>query len=298
MVWETLSFSPASTGIGQFASVDVEDYYHAAALGTAAPRSIWPRLESRVRASTVRTLRLFSDAGARGTFFMLGSVAVADPDLARTIVAEGHELASHGFDHYRISDQNPALFFADVERAKKTIEDVAGVSVIGYRAPNFSINQATWWAYNELARAGYAYSSSIYPVHHDHYGMPIAPTQPFRVAVGIVEFPITTASVFGFNLPAGGGGYFRLLPYAYSRWAIRRATKDASRRAINYFHPWEVDPEQPRYRLPLLSAFRHYVNLHRMERKLKRLLADFEWTRMDAGFNALMGKAAESPTPF
>lgn len=286
--WELLPF-PAGAKVGHFASVDVEDYYHAAALGPAAPRRTWATLESRVAGSTLRTLALFRETRSSGTFFTLGCVAAAEPALIRKIVAEGHELASHGFDHFRVREQTPAEFFADVDAAKKTLEDISGQEVIGYRAPNFSIDRGTWWAYDALARAGYRYSSSVYPVRHDHYGMPDAPHDPFRTEAGLIEFPITTVSLLGRALPAGGGGYFRLLPYGYSRWATRRAAAVPSRRAINYFHPWEIDPGQPRFRLPPLSRFRHYVNLGRMEGKLRRLLSEFEWTRMDAGYHILAG---------
>jgi polysaccharide deacetylase family protein (PEP-CTERM system associated) len=261
-------------------TVDVEEAYHAAALATVAPRRAWPDMESRVAGTTSRILDLFAAASVRGTFFVLGTVARDHPGLVLRILSEGHELASHGWSHYRVTEQSPAAFRADVAQAKAALEDAGGVEVRGYRAANFSIDQTTWWAYDILAETGHSYSSSINPVRHDHYGLPDAPRVPFSPAPRIVELPMTTVLAGGRRLPVSGGGWFRLLPYAVSVLGLERAAR-AGLRPIFYFHPWEIDPGQPRLPAPLKSRFRHYVNLGAMERKIARLARAASWDRLD-----------------
>jgi polysaccharide deacetylase family protein (PEP-CTERM system associated) len=270
-------------------SVDVEDYYQVYAFARTVRREDWPRLPARVEANTERVLELFAKAGVRATFFTLGCVAERHPTLIRRIVAAGHELASHGFAHYHVWEQDPRAFREDIVRTKRTLEDAAGCEVRGYRAASFSINRETWWAFVELAAAGYRYSSSVNPIRHDHYGVPDAPRFPFAPdgTPQILEIPISTVELAGRRVPCGGGGYFRLLPYAVFRWALGRLHRDEGRPSVFYFHPWEIDPAQPRIAgAPWRSRFRHYVNLHAMEAKLRRLLDDFRWDRVDAVFLA------------
>lgn len=265
-------------------SVDVEDYFQVAAFADRIPREHWERWPCRVEANVERILALFDEYGVKATFFTLGWVAERYPGLVRRISDNGHELASHGYGHQRASEMSRPAFRQDITRAKALLEDIAGVAVRGYRAPSFSIGQANLWALDELAAAGYAYSSSIYPIAHDHYGMPQAPRFPYRPArcPELLELPPTTVRLAGRNLPAAGGGFFRLLPYAVSRRLIERVNRVEGQPCMFYFHPWEVDPAQPR--VPGASArsrFRHYVNLERMEGKLRRLLKDFRWGRAD-----------------
>lgn len=270
-------------------SVDVEDYFQVSAFAPHIRREDWDSLPCRVERNVDVILGLLDEAGARATFFTLGWIAERHPQVVRRIVDNGHELASHGYGHQRASDLAPAAFRADVIRAKRLLEDTGGVAVRGYRAPSFSISGSNWWAVAELEEAGYDYSSSIYPVRHDHYGMPDAPRFPHRPngASGILELPPTTLPVFGRNLPAAGGGWFRLLPYGASRWMLRRVNVQEQAPCLFYFHPWEVDPGQPRQAgLPVRTRFRHYVNLRRMEGRLRRLLNDFEWDRVDRVFLA------------
>lgn len=269
------------------ASVDIEDYFHVSAFAGRIERGDWERLPCRVERNTDRVLALFDEAGARATFFILGWVAERYPDLIRRIAAAGHELASHGMDHVRVSGQDEAGFRADVRRSKRLIEDIGGCAVRGYRAASFSIGAETPWAHAVLADEGYAYSSSIYPIRHDLYGMPDAPRFAYRPVDGkdLRELPITTLRLFGCNLPAGGGGYFRLLPYALSRATLRRVRATDRAPCVFYFHPWEIDPDQPRQNgISVKSRVRHYTNLDRMEGKIRRLLADFPWDRIDRVF--------------
>lgn len=265
-------------------SVDVEDWFQVGAFETAIAREDWPRLESRVERNCARVLELFDRAGVKGTFFTLGWVAERHPGLLRQIAACGHEVASHGWDHERVFRMHARAFAADLDRARKAIEDAAGQGVTGYRAPSFSIDARTPWAFEVLAEQGYAYSSSVAPVAHDHYGWREAPRFAFRPLASspLVEIPVTTAVLAGRRLAAGGGGFFRVLPYAFSRWAVGQVNGEG-RPAIFYFHPWEVDPGQPRVaNAPLRSRLRHYTRLEAMERKLEALLRDFAWGRMDA----------------
>lgn len=268
-------------------SIDVEDYFQVSAFAPHIRREDWDTLPCRVERNVDAILGLLDEADAKATFFTLGWIAERYPQLVRRIVDNGHELASHGYGHQRASDLTPAEFRADIVRAKRILEDLGGVAVRGYRAPSFSINQANWWAVEELENAGYVYSSSIYPVRHDHYGMPDAPRFPHRPngADGILELPPTTLPLLGRNLPAAGGGWFRLLPYAMSRWMLRRVNRQDRAPCMFYFHPWELDPGQPRQAgLSARTRFRHYVNLQRMPDRLRRLLNDFEWDRVDRVF--------------
>ena len=264
-------------------SVDVEDWYQVGAFEKVIRRADWPTLESRVERNTDRVLALFAEARATGTFFILGWVAERHPQLIRRIAAAGHEIASHGWDHQRVFTMTPEAFRADLARTRGVLEDLSGAAVTGYRAPSFSIDARTPWAHVVLAEAGYAYSSSVAPVRHDHYGWPEAPRFAFRPVPDspLVELPVTTARIAGRTIAAGGGGFFRLLPYAFSRWAIRRANAE-EHPAILYFHPWEIDPDQPRVAgAPLRSRLRHYSRLGAMEGKLRKLLMDFHWQRVD-----------------
>lgn len=268
-------------------SVDVEDWFQVQALSSVIDRDRWDVQPRRVERNTERILELFARAGVRATFFTLGWVAEHYPAMVRRIVADGHELASHGTAHRRADDQSPDQFRQDVGRSKRLLEDIGGVEVKGYRAPTFSIGPRNLWAFEVLAEEGYAYSSSVYPVRHDFYGWPSAPRSPFQPVGdrGIREIPITTVQLLGRNLPCGGGGFFRLLPYRVMRAALRHVNETERRPAIFYFHPWEIDPGQPRVDgLPLKSRIRHYMNLSRTEARLERLCADFVWDRVDRVF--------------
>ena len=274
-------------GIRNAMSIDVEDYFQVSAFAPHIRREDWDSLPCRVERNVDVILGLLDEADARATFFTLGWIAERHPQVVRRIVDNGHELASHGYGHQRASDLTPAAFRDDITRAKRLLEDIGGVAVRGYRAPSFSINRDNWWAVAELEDAGYQYSSSIYPVRHDHYGMPDAPRFPHRPngASGILELPPTTLPLFGRNLPAAGGGWFRLLPYEVSRWMLRRVHAQDQAPCMFYFHPWEVDPDQPRQAgLPAKARFRHYVNLQRTAGRLRKLLNDFEWDRVDRVF--------------
>ncbi|MFP5410404.1 MAG: XrtA system polysaccharide deacetylase [Gammaproteobacteria bacterium] len=268
-------------------SIDVEDYFQVSAFAPHIRREDWDSLPCRVERNVDVILGLLDEADARATFFTLGWIAERHPQVVRRIVDNGHELASHGYGHQRASDLTPEQFRDDIIRAKAILEDLGGVAVRGYRAPSFSINRANWWAVEALEKAGYVYSSSIYPVKHDHYGMPDAPRFPHRPngKAGILELPPTTVPLFGRNLPAAGGGWFRLLPYQLSRWMLNRVNTEDRAPCMFYFHPWEVDPGQPVQRgISAKTRFRHYVNLKRMQGRLRQLLKDFEWDRVDRVF--------------
>jgi polysaccharide deacetylase family protein (PEP-CTERM system associated) len=270
-------------------SVDVEDYFQVSAFAPHIRREDWDGLPCRVERNVDVILGLLDDARSKATFFTLGWIAERYPQVVRRIVDNGHELASHGYGHQRASDLTPAEFRDDITRAKTILEDLGGVTVRGYRAPSFSINRNNWWAVEELENAGYVYSSSIYPVKHDHYGMPDAPRFPHRPngEAGILELPPTTFPLMGRNLPAAGGGWFRLLPYEMSRWMLRRVNARDQAPCMFYFHPWELDAGQPRQSgLSAKTRFRHYVNLQRMPGRLRKLLNDFEWDRVDRVFLA------------
>lgn len=263
-------------------TVDVEDYFQVYALEERISRASWDSIEPRVVENTERILALFADASVRATFFTLGWVAERFPQTIRSIVAAGHELASHGYDHSRVFNQSEKSFAEDVRRTKRILEDASGQEVLGFRAASYSIGESELWALDVLAEVGYRYSSSIYPIRHDLYGIPDSPRFAFRYGQrGLLEFPVTTVEILDRRIPCGGGGYFRLLPYSYWRWAIDRVNRLDRQPSIFYFHPWEIDPGQPRVeQLSLRSRFRHYVNLDKTEGRLRRLLADFRWAPM------------------
>jgi polysaccharide deacetylase family protein (PEP-CTERM system associated) len=267
-------------------TVDVEDYFHVEAFAGTISRDSWDSLPCRVERNTDRLLQVFADANVKATFFMLGWVAERYPELARRITGSGHELASHGYTHRRADSQTPEEFRADIRRAKALLEDVGGAPINGYRAATFSIGSKNWWAFDVLHQEGYRYSSSIYPIKHDLYGMPDCSRSAFPVArTRVTEIPLSTVRLWGRNLPCSGGGYFRLLPYRLSRWAMRHVNNADGFPCVFYLHPWEIDPDQPRQNsAPWKSRFRHYTNLDRMERRLERLLGDFAWGRMDQAF--------------
>ncbi len=265
-------------------TIDVEDYFQVSAFSPYIPRTDWPIRECRIEQNIDRILAMLDEHDTKATFFTLGWVAERYPNVVRRIVNDGHELASHGYGHERVSDQTPDSFFADINVAKLILEDISGTAVRGYRAPSFSIGEKNLWAFETLEKAGYHYSSSIYPIHHDHYGMPNAPRHAHRIG-NLLEIPATTVRFFNRNWPASGGGYFRLMPYELSRWMIRRVNSVDQLSAIFYFHPWEIDAGQPRIDgIGAKTRFRHYVNIDRMESRLRRLLADFSWGRMDKLF--------------
>ncbi len=266
-------------------TIDVEDYFQVSAFAPFIDRAAWDGIPCRAEANVQRILAMLADNGAKATFFTLGWIAERHPAIVRDIVAQGHELASHGYAHLRASDQSRAEFTDDIVRAKGMLEDIGGVAVRGYRAPSFSINQDNLWALDCIREAGYRYSSSIYPVKHDHYGMPDAPRFAYASLPGLVEVPVTTVELFHRNWPAGGGGYFRLLPYALSRWLLQRVNRVDGEACMFYLHPWEIDPSQPRVAgIDAKTRFRHYVNLGRMEERIDQLLKDFRWDRVDRVF--------------
>ncbi len=265
-------------------SVDVEDWFQVGAFEGVIDRSNWDGLADRVERNCSAILDMFAKADVKATFFTLGWVAQRHGPLMRQIVAAGHEIASHGWDHERVFRLDSKSFAADLERSRKVIEDAAGVEITGYRAPSFSIDSRTPWAYMVLAEQGFKYSSSVAPIAHDHYGWREAPRFAFKPLPwsDLIEIPVTTAHFAGRRLAAGGGGFFRVLPYGFSRWAIRQVNTRDGRPAVFYFHPWEIDPAQPRVTgASLRSKVRHYTNLSVMAEKLEQLVREFEWGRMD-----------------
>jgi polysaccharide deacetylase family protein (PEP-CTERM system associated) len=266
-------------------SVDVEDYFQVWALSPWFPPSKWDQTPCRIQRNLDVILRLLDEADAHATFFTLGWIAERYPDAIRRIVAAGHEIASHGYAHLRVNELERGAFYADILLAKAILEDITSTAVRGYRAPSFSIGADNDWAHDCILEAGYRYSSSIYPIRHDHYGIPDAPRFAYRSRPRLLEVPITTTRLFSRNWPAGGGGYFRLLPYAVSRWSIERVNEVDAQPAIFYFHPWELDPDQPRVSgLDMKTRVRHYLNLDQTEHRLRRLLSDFRWDRVDRVF--------------
>lgn len=265
-------------------SVDVEDWFQVGAFEGVIDRSNWDGLSDRVERNVMAILDMFAAADVKATFFTLGWVAQRHGPLMRRIVEAGHELASHGWDHERVFRLDAKSFTADLERSRKVLEDASGVQITGYRAPSFSIDQRSPWAYMVLAEQGFAYSSSVAPINHDHYGWREAPRFAFKPLPWseLVEIPVTTAHFAGRRLAAGGGGFFRVLPYGFSRWAIRQVNTRDERPAVFYFHPWEIDPDQPRVTgATLRSRVRHYTNLGVMAAKLEQLVREFQWGRMD-----------------
>ena len=268
-------------------TIDVEDYFQVSAFSKNISRDQWSKHDCRVENNMHRILQLFADNDVRATFFTLGWIAEKYPHVIRSIVENGHELASHGRNHTRVFDQNPTQFAEDISHTKKLLEDLGGVEVKGYRAASFSIDERNLWAYDCLSEAGYQYSSSIYPVEHDHYGMPSAPRFSFFAnSSGLVEVPISTVRYMNRLWPSGGGGYFRFFPYAISKRLIQTVNEKEQRSAIFYLHPWEIDPEQPKQNnLPLKTRFRHYINLKHTYHRLEKLVQDFKWDRMDSVFS-------------
>jgi polysaccharide deacetylase family protein (PEP-CTERM system associated) len=274
-----------ATGIVNALTIDVEDYFQVSAFARYIPRAEWDTRDCRVERNIDVILGLLAERGVSATFFTLGWIAERHPQVVRKIVDQGHELASHGYGHHRATDQGEALFLADIRLAKIVLEDIAGQEVKGYRAPSFSVGAGNLWAFDCIEQAGYRYSSSVYPIRHDHYGMPDSPRFAHQVRPGLVEVPVTTVRLFERNYPAGGGGFFRLMPYAMSRWLLRRVNAHDGKPAIFYFHPWELDAAQPRVRgIDAKTRFRHYVNLSRTEARLRHLLRDFAWGRVDNVF--------------
>ena len=275
-------------------TIDVEDYFQVSAFAPHIRRSEWNTRECRIERNVGRILEMLAVQNTKATFFTLGWIAERYPQLVRQIVEQGHELASHGYGHERASDLTEVAFFADIHRAKVILEDLGGAEVKGYRAPSFSIGTGNLWAFDTLARAGYRYSSSVYPIRHDHYGMPDSPRFAYQVRPGLLEIPVTTLRALGRNLPSSGGGYFRLLPYALSRWMLKRVNSLDRQSGIFYFHPWEIDVAQPRVEgISSKTRFRHYVNISRMETRLAQLLRDFKWGRMDEVFGRNIAGGAD-----
>lgn len=284
--------APASAGtrvsaapIVNALTVDVEDYFQVSALAPYIGREQWDGIACRVERNVDFILELFARFDARATFFTLGWVAQRYPALVRRIADAGHEVASHGFAHRRATEQSPAEFLEDIRLARALLEDIVSAPVVGYRAPSFSVGPANAWAFDCIAEAGYRYSSSVYPIRHDHYGVPDGSRFPYRSTGSLMELPIATVRVCGSNWPAGGGGYFRLLPYRLSRWSLGRINARDGQPAVFYFHPWELDPGQPRVAgVDMRTRFRHYVNLRSMAPRLERLLSDFRWSSIERVF--------------
>ena len=265
-------------------TVDVEDYFHVSVFDGLVPRHAWEGMESRVCANTERLLAIFGESGIRATFFVLGWVAQRFPGLVRAIASQGHEIASHGYGHRLVYDLTPRAFRDDIRRAKDILESAASVPVYGYRAPSYSVTPRSLWALDVLIEEGFLYDASIFPIRHDRYGIPISPRHPYLPKAGatLVEAPGSTVRWGPLNLPIAGGGYFRILPYGWTRWGIKRLNEVERRPAIFYLHPWEIDPDQPRLRTSALGQFRHYFNLSRTEGRLRTLIRDFKFSTMMA----------------
>jgi len=277
-------------------TVDVEDYFHTEAMGATIPREQWDRMPARIERNTERIFELFASRSVRGTFFFLGWVAERFPSLVRQAVRLGHEIGCHSYWHrlvYRLSSEE---FWEDTKRAKQTLEDIAGTAVIGYRAPSFSLVHGTEWAQEILSELGFLYDSSVCPVNHDLYSNPNAPRTPHRIATGrLLEFPVATVSIGGRNFPVGGGGYLRILPYAYTRRGLSHLNRREGLRAVVYIHPWEIDPEQPRLPASARSRFRQYAGLSTTLRKLEHLLEDFRFAPIVDSFAAELGSRSCGP---
>ena len=276
-------------------SVDVEDYFQVSAFDRVVSRAGWDDFESRVVPNTERILELFADEGVRATFFVLGWVAERFPRLVRQIAAAGHEIASHGYHHQLLYTLTPAQFREDVRAAKALLEQASGTPVIGFRAPSYSIVESSLWALDILIEEGYAYDTSIFPIHHDRYGIPNAERHEHvvrRKAGTLIELPASTTRVGKVNLPIAGGGYFRLLPYAWTRWGISRVNRREQKPVVFYFHPWEIDPDQPRFAVGAASRLRHYTGLDRTPERLRRLMREFRFTSVAGVLNL---QATEAP---
>lgn len=266
-------------------TIDVEDYFQVSAFAPYIKRTAWDSIECRVEKNIDKIIKLLKEKNIKATFFTLGWIAERFPSMLKRILAEGHELASHGYGHARVNDLTKEEFYQDVSRAKGILEDIGGEKILGYRAPSFSIGIKNLWALEILLKTGHSYSSSIYPVKHDHYGSPSAPRFLYKSYKDLIEIPPTTVRFFERNIPASGGGYFRLCPYALSKWLLQHVNNQEKRSAVFYFHPWEIDADQPRIQgLDIKSKFRHYINIGMTEKKLNRLLQDFKWDRMDQVF--------------
>lgn len=266
-------------------TIDVEDYFQVSAFLPYIKRNEWDSFECRVEKNINKILNLLNKNNTKATFFTLGWIAKRYPSMIKKIVDAGHELASHGYGHARVTDLTNEEFYQDVSRAKNILEDIGGKQVLGYRAPSFSIGSKNLWALEILSETGHRYSSSIYPVKHDHYGTPDAPRFIYKSHEDLLEIPPTTIRIFNRNIPASGGGYFRLYPYCVSRWMLKQVNKKDKKSSVFYFHPWEIDSDQPK--IPNIDAknkFRHYINIENTEKKLDRLLQDFKWNRMDKIF--------------
>lgn len=281
----------ATTPVPNALTVDVEDYFHVAALASGIHRDTWAARESRVVANTEKLLDMFDEFGVRGTFFVLGWVTERQPELIRAIAARGHEVACHGFSHRLVYEQMPAEFNEETRRAKQLIEHIIGAPVLGYRAASYSIVRRSLWALDILVELGFVYDSSIFPVRHDRYGIPDAPRMPHRLTTpngaSLVEWPLSTAKMLGMSVPVAGGGYFRLFPYWLTRAGLASINRRERRPFIFYLHPWEVDPGQPRVRVGWLSRFRHYNNLEKCEHRLRRLLGEFRFGTVHDGLAGL-----------
>ncbi|MHB8481176.1 MAG: XrtA system polysaccharide deacetylase [Nitrospiria bacterium] len=273
-------------------TIDVEDYYQVSAFESSVRFEDWGRYESRVEHNTNRILDLLDEHKSRGTFFILGWIAEREPKLVRSISERGHEMASHGYSHRRVNTQTPRQFREETGRSKKVIEDAIGQRIIGYRAASYSIVRESLWALEILAEEGFCYDSSIFPIRHDRYGIPgyrrFSHPLDLNGTSPMIEIPLSTVEIAGFRIPAAGGGYLRLLPYAYTRWAMNRLNQKEKRPAIVYLHPWELDPVQPRIPSGWKSRFRHYTNLEGMETKLNHLLADFSFAPIKTVFETML----------
>lgn len=278
-------------------TIDVEDYFQVAALSEAVKYDDWHSMEYRAEANTDRILTLFDNAGVKATFFTLGWVAERSPKLIRRIADAGHEVASHGYSHQLIYNQTPDVFREETIRSKGILEDILGKPVTGYRAASYSITNQSRWALDILAEEGFTWDSSIFPVHHDKYGMPGTPRWPHRLKTDqgheLAEFPLSTLKLPGYTLPIAGGGYFRLFPYWFSRWGLGSINRQGQP-FVFYLHPWEVDPGQPRLDVKWFSRFRHYNNLDVCEERLSKLLGHFRFTTMGNVLRA-QGLLGEQP---
>jgi polysaccharide deacetylase family protein (PEP-CTERM system associated) len=285
-------------------TIDVEDYFHVSVFDGLVPRHAWSGMESRVCANTERLLEIFDEEGIQATFFVLGWVAEQFPKLVRKIADAGHEIASHGYAHRLVYDMTPSAFREDIRRAKGVLETLGAARVYGYRAPSYSVTPQSLWALDVLMEEGFLYDASIFPIHHDRYGIPVSPRHPYRLVRGavLIEAPASTVRWGPFNLPIGGGGYFRILPYGWTRWGIRRLNDREQCPAIFYLHPWEIDPGQPRLRAPALSRFRHYFNLGKTEDRLRSLVREFRFSTMMAllhgQVHALPVEGQSAPLPY
>jgi len=262
-------------------SVDVEEYFQVSAFEKVIDRQSWPDLESRLENSLHNILDLFDCYNVHATFFVLGWIAEQHRKLVREIHSRGHEIASHGHSHHLIYEHSRSHFEKDLEKSRKVLEDLIGEKIFGYRAPSYSITKENLWALDVLIEQGFLYDSSIFPIYHDRYGMPGSPRFPYAVRRKngrIMEFPLSTIRLFGSNIPVAGGGYLRLLPLSFIRWGFRRINRKEGKPAVLYFHPWEIDPNQPRQRVNAFTHFRHYYNLNRMQNKIEQLLQEFTFT--------------------